>query len=92
MKIGLYKNNKRAKVGDMMECPVCHTKFIKKQYSQAFCCIHCKDKFHNKHDGDRHSVYKYREYYVPNSVREQAVDDEICGPDLYDEGEFGCHE
>ena len=36
MKTGLYKNNKRAKVGDTIECPVCHIKFIKKQYSQAF--------------------------------------------------------
>lgn len=44
------------------------------------------------HDGDRHRIYENREYYVPNSVIEQEIVDEICGPDLYNEGEFGCHE
>ena len=34
--IGLYKENKKAKVGTLIECPVCHTKFKKIQYSQAF--------------------------------------------------------
>lgn len=51
---GLYQRNKDAKVGDTIECPVCHTKFTKRQYSQAFCCGHCKDKFHNMRSGDRH--------------------------------------
>lgn len=52
--MGLYKRNKAAKVGTMIECPVCHTKFKKIQWSQAFCCGHCKDKFHNMHNPDRH--------------------------------------
>lgn len=52
---GLYRTNKEAKVGTEIECPVCHTKFIKRQYSQAFCCTQCKDKFHNRHDGDRYN-------------------------------------
>jgi uncharacterized CHY-type Zn-finger protein len=76
MKIGLYKNNKMAKVGDMIECPVCHTKFIKKQYSQAFCCLHCKDKFHNRHDGDRH---KY----------DDISNDEGCSYDGADNDQWG---
>ena len=49
-----YTINKSAKTGEMIECPVCHTVFKKKQYSQAFCCSKCKDKYHNSHDGDRH--------------------------------------
>ena len=53
-KKGLYKTNKEAKVGEEIECPICHTKFVKRQYSQAFCCIKCKDKFHNMKSGDRH--------------------------------------
>ena len=61
--MGLYKDNKKAKVGNLIECPVCHKKFKKIQYSQAFCCGHCKDKFHNRHDGDRHKyVNSYDDY------------------------------
>jgi len=52
--MGLYKTNKAAKVGTIIECPVCHTRFKKIQYSQAFCCAHCKDKFHNMRNPDRH--------------------------------------
>ena len=46
--MGLYKNNKSAKVGTEIECPVCHKRFIKKSYQQAFCCKDCKDKFWNR--------------------------------------------
>lgn len=60
---GLYRTNKEAKVGTEIECPVCHTKFIKRQYSQAFCCTQCKDKFHNNHDGDRHRAGYYGSQY-----------------------------
>lgn len=52
-KKGLYRTNKEAKVGEIIECPVCHTRFQKIQWSQAFCCGHCKDKFWNS-KGDRH--------------------------------------
>lgn len=54
MKKGLYKTNKNSKVGEVIECPVCHSKFTKRQYSQAFCCTQCKDKFHNMRNKDRH--------------------------------------
>lgn len=53
-KKGLYKTNKEAKVGDIIECPVCHTKFRKIQWSQAFCCTQHKDKFWNMRCKDRH--------------------------------------
>ena len=56
--MGIYKENKNASVGTLIECPVCHKKFIKKQYSQAFCCLQCKDKFHNRHNKDRHRPTK----------------------------------
>lgn len=56
----LYKTNKEAKVGETIECPVCHTKFTKRQYSQEFCCGQCKDKFHNMRSKDRHR-YSYEE-------------------------------
>jgi len=59
--MGLYKTNKGAKSGTIIECPVCHKKFKKIQYSQAFCCGKCKDKYHNIHDGDRH-LCKSTEY------------------------------
>lgn len=55
---GLYKINKDAKVGETIECPVCHTQFTKRQYSQAFCSSHCKDKFWNS-KGDRHNYTDY---------------------------------
>ena len=57
-KKGLYRSNKEAKVGDQIECPICHTKFTKIQYSQAFCSPHCKDVFWNAR-GDRHSYSSY---------------------------------
>ena len=54
----LYKLNKEAKVGETIECPICHTKFTKKQYSQAFCSTRCKDRFWNA-KGDRHQYVDY---------------------------------
>ena len=56
--MGLYRSNKAAKVGAQIECPVCHAKFKKIQYSQAFCCSKCKDKFHNQNSGDRHRYFE----------------------------------
>lgn len=60
-KKGLYKLNKEAKVGETIECPICHTKFTKRQYSQAFCCGKCKDDYWNA-KRDRHSVGYYEKY------------------------------
>lgn len=59
---GLYKLNKEAKVRETIECPICHTKFTKKQYSQAFCSTRCKDRFWNA-KGDR---YQYVDYTDDN--------------------------
>lgn len=58
---GLYKLNKEAKVGETIECPICSKKFIKRQYSQAFCCGKCKDDYWNA-KRDRHSVGYYKKY------------------------------
>lgn len=54
-----YEFNKKEKTGEIIECPICHNKFNKMQYSQAFCCGKCKDKYHNIISGDRHL------YHVP---------------------------
>ena len=46
-----YKKAKDAKVGELVECPSCHTKFTKTNYQQAFCKSKqgttCKDFFWN---------------------------------------------
>lgn len=55
---GLYKLNKESKVGETIECPICHTKFTKRQYSQVFCSTRCKDRFWNS-KGDRHLYADY---------------------------------
>lgn len=82
--MGLYKTNKGAKIGTIIECPVCHKKFKKIQYSQAFCCGKCKDKYHNRHDGDRHIYSNYNNRY-PFSY--DGADDDQWG-----DGEFGIHD
>ena len=43
-----YDNNKLAKVGEEIICPICGKRLIKKSYQQAFCCTRCKDIYHNK--------------------------------------------
>lgn len=67
---GLYKTNKKAKVGETIECPICHTKFTKKQYSQAFCCTRCKDRFWNA-KGDRHLYADYSD----NDLGDREMDE-----------------
>ena len=53
-----YKANKATKVGEEIVCPICGTKFVKKQYSQAFCSTECKDKFWNdKKKGKRNAYF-----------------------------------
>lgn len=56
-----YEANKSAKVGTEITCPICGTKFVKRQYSQAFCDTKCKDAFWNA-KGDRHSAGYYEKY------------------------------
>ena len=69
-KKGLYTTNKEAKVGDTIECPICHTKFVKRQYSQAFCCSQCKDRFWNA-KGDRHRYIDYND----NDLGDREMDE-----------------
>lgn len=59
----LYKINKAAKTGEEIMCPVCKETFIKKQYSQAFCCSHCKDVFWNAKCSNRHADSEYHRKY-----------------------------
>lgn len=73
-KKGLYRSNKEAKVGETIECPVCHTKFIKRQYSQAFCCGHCKDRFHNMRCKDRHKYNDSGDDNLYDSFSDEAMD------------------
>ena len=84
--MGLYRKNKIAKVGEIIECPICHTKFKKKQYSQAFCCIQCKDKFHNQVDGDRHKL-NTTAYYISTGDDYEGADDDQWG-----DMELGIHD
>ena len=56
-----YEANKSAKVGTEITCPICGTKFVKRQYAQAFCDTKCKDAFWNAKK-DRHRVDYYEEY------------------------------
>ena len=56
-----YETNKGAKVGEEIICPICGTKFIKRQYAQAFCCSKCKETYWNA-KRDRHSVGYYEKY------------------------------
>lgn len=56
-----YEANKSAKVGTEITCPICGIKFVKRQYSQAFCDGKCKDVFWNA-KRDRHSVGYYEKY------------------------------
>ena len=56
-----YEYNKAAKTGEIITCPICGTSFKKRQYSQAFCCGQCKDKYWND-KGDRHDPGYYEEY------------------------------
>lgn len=59
--MGLYEENKAAKVKSEIECPVCHCRFIKKQWQQVFCSDKCKNKFWNK-KGDRHKPGYFFKY------------------------------
>lgn len=56
-----YEANKDAKIGEEITCPICSQKFIKRQYSQAFCCSKCKDGYWNA-KGDRHRAGYYKKY------------------------------
>ena len=67
-----YLDNKKAKCGEVIICPICGEEFKKKQYSQAFCCTQCKDKYHND-KGDRHDVFYYSEYNRKHPERLERI-------------------
>lgn len=63
-----YAENKAAKVGTELVCPVCGQHFTKKQWAQAFCGTKCKDTFWNR-KGDRHREGYYEDYDLQHSER-----------------------
>lgn len=63
-----YSNNKAAKVGSDLICPVCGSHFTKKQWAQAFCCNECKNKYWNR-KGDRHREGYYEDYDLSHPSR-----------------------
>ena len=86
-----YKENKSAKVGTEIVCPICGKSFIKKQYSQAFCCGKCKDNFWNK-KGDRHADPNYHSKY--NAAHPERLERVSCksGNSGNEFDLFGCRE
>ena len=58
-----YLKNKEAKTGETIKCPICGESFIKKQYSQAFCCKECKGYYWNAAKPDRHKDKNYQHKY-----------------------------
>ena len=67
-----YETNKSASVGDVIICPICHSEFTKKQYSQAFCCGECKDRYWNDKK-DRHKNGYYRAYNQKHPERYEGL-------------------
>ena len=65
-----YNDNKAAKVGQEIVCPVCGKHFIKRSYQQAFCCGLCKDKYHNQRRKD--NGY-FRRYNIEHPERLERV-------------------
>ena len=88
-----YETNKKAKVGTEITCAVCGTKFIKKQWQQAFCCSDCKNAYWNaKKDRHRDPNY-YHNYNIRHPERLERIGiykDDITGDLGYydDEGYF----
>lgn len=80
-----YEANKKAKVGEEIICPICGEHFIKKQYTQAFDSVSCKDAYWNgKKDRHRDGNYYYHEYNMKHPERLERVG-------IYDrgDGKFG---
>lgn len=90
-----YAINKKAKCGDEIICPICGTKFIKKQYSQAFCRIKCKDSFHNGRKFERVSAYPINmrdrnDLFARKQLQEDMVFRKYVNDMLLEDDEFGC--
>lgn len=68
----IYLTNKSKKVKDICICPICKTEFVKKQYSQAFCCNECKVKFHNDKQIGKRNEY-HRKYNMKHTERYDRV-------------------
>lgn len=49
-----YSLNKATHIGAEISCAFCGNKFFKKSYHNAFCCVSCKDRYHNAVNPERH--------------------------------------
>lgn len=69
-----YTENKAAKVGTELVCPICGKSFTKRQWAQAFCCTDCKNKYWND-KGDRHKEGYYEDYDLqhPERIRNRIL-------------------
>lgn len=67
-----YLENKSKKTGETCICPVCGSAFTKRQWSQAFCCKECKDKYWND-KGDRHRSGYHTEYNMKHPERLERI-------------------
>lgn len=68
----LYLKNKDTKTGEACVCPICKEAFTKKQYSQAFCSIQCKDKFYNDIKKGTRNAY-YKKYNIKHPERLERI-------------------
>ena len=68
-----YEQNKSAKVGEMIVCPICGKSFKKKQHAQAFCSAKHKNRFWNN-KGDRHSNLNYHQVYNMRYPKDYIID------------------
>jgi len=48
-----YEANRKAKVGEMIACPICGKKMPKRTYHHSFCSTRHKDKYWNRVDEER---------------------------------------
>jgi len=58
--MGRYDQNKSAKIGDVISCPVCDKRFVKRTRDHTFCSNgrrkkggNCKDRYWNTVDDER---------------------------------------
>lgn len=58
--MGRYEQNKSAKIGDAINCPVCDKRFVKRTRDHTFCSNgrrkkggNCKDRYWNSVDDER---------------------------------------
>jgi len=54
-----YEQNKLAKIGEIITCPICGQKELKRTYHHCFCSTRHKDKYWNRVDMNRRNRAAY---------------------------------